>query len=49
MINIEIFWNDLTKEKQDEIREALNMDANDNGNWDVFPIATLDVEEETND
>ena len=49
MINIEIFWDDLTKAKQDEIREALNMDANDNGNWDVFPIATLYFEEETND
>lgn len=49
MINIEIFWDDLTKAKQDEIREALGMSPDDNGNWDVFPITTLDFEEETND
>lgn len=46
MIKIEFFWNDLTKEKQEEIRKALNMDQKDNGNWDVIPIASLYVEED---
>ena len=45
MITIDIYWNDLTTKKQKEIQEALNMKPDDNGNWDVFPIATLDVEE----
>lgn len=49
MITIEIYWDDLSKAKQNEIREALKMDADDNGNWDVFPIATMDFEEESED
>ena len=36
---IEIFWQDLTQTKQDEIFQVFG----ENGNWDVFPIATLDV------
>ena len=46
MITIEFYWTDLTKEKQKEIRDILKMDPDDNNNWDVFPIATLDIEEE---
>ena len=46
MIKINIYWTDLTKEAQDSIREVLNMDADDNGNWDVIPMATLVFEEE---
>ena len=41
-MKIEIFWNDLTKEKQNEILEVLG----ENGNYDVIPIATIEVEEE---
>lgn len=36
---IEIFWQDLTRAKQDEILHVFG----ENGNWDVFPIATIDV------
>lgn len=39
---IEIYWDDLTKEKQDEILEALG----NNGNYDVFPIAQIGVDGE---
>ena len=39
---IEIFWNDLTKEKQGEILEKLG----ENCNWDVIPIATVFVDED---
>lgn len=42
-MSIDIYWDDLTKEKQDEIFEAL---GGENGNYDVFPIATIYVEEE---
>lgn len=37
---IEFYWNDLTAEKQQEIMSLLG----DNGNWDVFPFATLEIE-----
>ena len=36
---IEIYWQDLTQAKQGEILQVLG----ENGNWDVFPIATIDV------
>ena len=39
-MTIEIYWNDLTREKQQELLNALG----DNGNNDVFPIATIEVE-----
>ena len=40
--SIEIYWQDLTPSKQSEILQAFG----ENGNYDVFPIATLDVPEE---
>ena len=40
--SIEIYWQDLTPAKQQEILQAFG----ENGNYDVFPIATLDVSEE---
>ena len=46
MKEIEIYWNDLTEKKQREIRNELNMDTNDNGNWDVIPMATMMIEDE---
>ena len=36
---IEIYWQDLTQTKQREILQVFG----ENGNWDVFPIATIDV------
>ena len=39
---IEIFWDDLTAQKQNEILEALG----ENGNYDVIPIATIYLPEE---
>jgi hypothetical protein len=42
MPTIEIYWNDLTAAKQKEITDLLG----DNNNWDVFPIATIEIEEE---
>ena len=41
-MKIEIYWNDLTEEKQQELLNLLG----DNQNWDVFPIAEIEIEEE---
>ena len=40
MKTVEIYWKDITAEKQQEILELLG----DNGNYDVFPIAVIDYE-----
>lgn len=42
MITIEIYWDDLTPDKQQEILDALG----DNGNYDVIPLAIIEFEEE---
>ena len=42
MATIEIYWNDLTPEKQQELFEAL---GGEDGNYDVFPIVTLEFED----
>ena len=38
---IEIYFDDLTEEKQKEILDTLG----DNGNYDLFPLASLEYEE----
>ena len=40
-MKIEIFWNDLKKEKQKEILEKLG----ENCNWDIIPMATIEIED----
>lgn len=46
MLQIEIYWDDLTPEKQKEILNLLG----DNGNYDVIPLAIIELEEtESND
>lgn len=45
MITIEIYWDDLTERAQNEILKKLNI-TNKEHNWDVFPIATVDIEGE---
>lgn len=40
---VEIYWNDLIPEKQQEILEVLD---GEDGNFDVFPIVTLEFEDE---
>ena len=41
MATVEIYWDDLTPEKQEELLEVLG----DNGNYDVIPIAVIEYEE----
>lgn len=36
-INIDIYWDDITKEKQEEILFAFG----DNCDYDIFPITTI--------
>lgn len=38
---IEIYWNDLTEEKQKEIKEVIKEDGH---NWDFFPMASFEIE-----
>lgn len=44
-MTIEIYWDDLVPNKQKEIREALG----NNGNYDIFPIAEIEIEGENCD
>ena len=39
-MTIEIYWDDLTVEKQ---KELLNLFGG-NMNWDIFPIACVEIE-----
>jgi hypothetical protein len=41
MIKIEIYFRDLGEAKQRELEEKLGKD----GNWDLFPLTMLEVEE----
>lgn len=41
-MTIEIYFDDLKDEKQKEVLEAFG----DNGNFDVCPIAVIEVEDE---
>lgn len=43
--SVEIYFQDLSKEKQDEILELLG----ENGNYDVFPIATINEPEDSDE
>ena len=40
-MNIDIYWDDITKEKQEEILFTFG----DNCNYDIFPITTIYVED----
>lgn len=45
MIEIEIYWQDLTEEKRKEIAETIDMVGSDH-NWTVFPVATVCVKDD---
>ncbi len=42
IMTIEIYWDDLKKEKQQELLHLLG----DNNNWDINPIAVIEIEED---
>ena len=49
LINIEIYWQDLTEKAQKDIREALHMDSDDDGNWTFYPFAICLFQKEEKD
>jgi hypothetical protein len=46
MLSFEIFFRDLKPETQDEILSLMKKESADEMNWDIFPIAVLDIETE---
>jgi len=42
----EFFWDDLTEECQERFAEFLNFEEGENGNYDLIPFATFEVEED---
>jgi len=44
---IELFYNDLSREKQQEILKLLKIKSPDDMNWDVFPVAVVCFEIES--
>ena len=42
MIRISIYWQDLSKKMQNKLLSVFG----DNCNWDCFPIATLELEDD---
>lgn len=48
MKKIEIYWQDLTEKKQKEILEDFG-EEEEFMNWDVIPMAALEIEEEQED
>lgn len=46
MKKVEIYFRDLSKEKQKEVLEAYGMKSEEEMNWDVFPIDVLYPEPE---
>ena len=45
MKKIEIYWQDLTEKAQMDILELLG-DKEESHNWDTFPMAVVEIEEE---
>ena len=46
MNQVEIYFDDLSKKKQDEILKASGLSSPSDANWDVFPITVVDFETE---
>jgi hypothetical protein len=46
MNTVEIYFRDLSDEKQAEILQAAGIDTEEDGNWDVLPLAVVDFEPE---
>ena len=44
---IELFYDDLSREKQQEILKLLKIRSPDEMNWDVFPVAVVYFEIES--
>jgi len=45
-VQVEIFFDDLSEDKQRELLEAANAKDRDDMNWGVFPVAVVEYEPE---
>lgn len=43
---VEIFFKDLSKEAQKAVLKEFNISSEEDGNWDVLPLFTLEADEE---
>ena len=46
MKQVEIFFRDLSKKKQEEVCEAARVDWGEANNWDICPLTVIDFEED---
>ena len=46
MKTVEIYFSDLTEEKQKEVLETMNMKDESEGNFEISPLAMIDIAEE---
>lgn len=46
MNTVEIYFNDLSSKKQAEVLQAAGIETEEDGNWDVLPLAIVDFETE---
>lgn len=44
LIQIKLFWPDLTKKAQDQLREALNIPENEDENWTYIPMTMMEIQ-----
>jgi len=44
MPSVEIYYDDLSEEKQQAALEAAGLATPEDGNWDVYPLAVLEYE-----
>ena len=49
MKTVEIYFSDLTQEKQKEVLETMNMESEKDGNFEMCPLAFFEIEEEETD
>lgn len=43
IVSFELYWDDLSENAKNYLREVLKLDKDDNNNWDTFPLATIDI------
>lgn len=48
MTTVEIFYDDLTPEKQSEILRAAGLTNSEDGNFEILPLAIVDFEPDDN-
>lgn len=46
MVSVEIYFDDLSEEKQEELLEAVGVETPEEMNWDICQVATVDFEED---